>query len=131
MSYFIDYWSKELTRKQKANLVVMPLNDKDITTDFEFLHHDNYVENDKLSGEKHQIAFYHKNCLWQIEYTFDGELFTLRCVYEPNEETFNKSYESIKEILFECTTEDELSPIVHILTTKDKHFLNVKYYSIY
>ena len=130
MAKFNAYWSKELTEEQKANLVVMPLNDKDIVTDFDYLHYDNYVENDELRGKVHQIAFYKDNCLWQIEYTFGYNIFTLRCVYEPNEEAFNKSCESIKEILFECTTEDELSPIVHILSSEENHYLSVGYYSI-
>ena len=130
MATFNNFWSKKLTEEQKSNLEIMLLNDKDIITDFDFLHYDNYVENEETNGKHHQIAFYHKNCLWQIEYTFGGEMFSLKCVYEPNKEAFNNSFDSIKELLFECTTEDELSPIVHIVTSEENHFIMVEYYSI-
>lgn len=125
---FNEYWSKQLTSEEKDNLEPMRLNNKDILTDFDFLHYDNYVEDEDLCGDSVQIAFYDNNCLWQIKYIFNDEKFTLRCVYKPNKDAFRTSYQSIRSKICGCTNENEFTPIVHIITSEENKLIEVTHY---
>lgn len=124
-----DLWSKELSSDEKKSMNVMRLNDKDILTDFEFLHDDNFVEVE--SENVNRIAFYNNNCLWQILYAFNDSSFSLDCLYSPTSDYFDKSFKDIKERLFACTdNSDELSPIVHLMVREDKRVIIVTHYSL-
>lgn len=124
MGNFEEFWSKELTAEQKSKLIAMHLDDKDILTDFDWLHYDEYVENSGTSGKSHQLAFYNNGCLWQLSYSFGGIDFTLECVYEPSEEKSKKSFEDIKDLLLADT-----SLIVHIQFKENNHNIRVAYYT--
>lgn len=123
MVKFEEFWSKELTTEQKSKLRVMYLDDKDILTDFDWLHYDEYLENSGTIGKSHQLVFYNNGCLWQLSYSFGGIDFTLECVYEPSEEKFKNSFELIKDLLLADT-----SLIVHIQFKENYHFIRVAYY---
>lgn len=124
MAKFENYWSKELTEEQKQKLNSMHLDDEDITTDFDWLHYDNYVENYDTDKKTHQLAFYNNDCLWQLTYFFGGAYFRLECVFEPSEEKFKKSFEDIKDLLL-----GDSNQIVHIWTKENNHILKVAYYT--
>lgn len=124
MGNFENSWSKELTIEQKSKLIAMHLDDKDILTDFDWLHYDEYVENSGTSGKSHQLAFYNNDCLWQLTYSFGGVYFRLECVFEPSEEEFKKSFEDIKDLLLGDTNQ-----IVHIWAKENNHILKVAYYA--
>lgn len=106
----------------------MALNDRDMVTDFDFLHYDNYVEDEELCGDVIQIAFYGNNCLWQIRFICGGEKFTLRCVYEPNKSAFRVSYQSIRNKIFGSTNENDFSPIVRLITSEENRLIEVTHY---
>lgn len=128
-SKFTNFWSKNLTEEEKIKLIALLLDDKDILTDFDYLHNEEYIENEECDGKKHQIAFYNKNCLWQLNYSFGGTYFTLECIHEQNKASFERSFNDIKERLFVCT-DGEDTPIVHIVAKNDNHYLIVGYYSL-
>lgn len=95
-----ELWSKELTDGEKKRLCSSVFNDKDLSSDFEWLHYDNYVENDDMVGNKHQLAFYNSNCLWQLDYTaYESGTMALRCLYFPSNQAYEKSFNDISELL--------------------------------
>lgn len=125
----IDFWSRELTEEEKKNLDLMVFDDKDLCTDFDWLHFDNYVENNNKQGKEHQIAFYNNNCLWQLNYTYGCGGMSLQCVYSPNEQVYNESYEAMKDLLCECSV-DEDYPVVHTIYKKKERLFLVEHFAI-
>lgn len=95
-----EFWSKDLTKDERNSLETLVFNERDLCTDFEWLHYDMYVENESLSGHKHQLAFYNNNCLWQLEYTaFESGNMKLQCVYAPSEDAYSDSFDEICDLL--------------------------------
>lgn len=124
-----ELWSKELTNEEKKSLCSSVFNDKDLSTDFEWLHYDNYVENDDMVGNKHQLSFYNNNCLWQLDYTaYESGTMTLRCVYSPSDQAYEKSFNDICELLCGDSFSDWL--IQHTTYNCDERNFIVEYFYI-
>lgn len=103
-----EFWSNELTKDERKNLEMLVFNEKDLCTDFEWLHYDMYVENDAMSGNKHQLAFYNNSCIWQLDYTaFESGNMKLQCVYAPSEDAYSDSFDEMCDILCSDPSMDE------------------------
>lgn len=113
-----EFWSKELTSEEMGKLCPSVFNEKDLTTDFEWVHYDNYVENNELVGNYHQLAFYNNHCLWQLTYIANesGEM-TLQCLYSPNDEAFGYSFDEICDLLCDESVSED-SNLIECVTYK-------------
>lgn len=124
------YCSKKLSDNEKEKLVFLHLDNKELITDFSYLHDDCYTENEPWNSDEHQIAFFNNNCLWRLRYSFGDSFFLLNCVYEPSEIAFENSFANIKERLFACTEDEHDTPIVSIATKKDRRWLLVYHFAL-
>lgn len=126
-----EFWSKELTSDEKAKLSPCSFDDKDLSTDFEWLHFDNYVEDSEQTGILHTLAFYNNNCLWQLSYSYNvsGKM-TLRCVYSPNDELFEKSFNEIAKLICDERVSENSEIFEHAIYNCKERIFFVTYYYI-
>lgn len=122
-----SFWSKNITEEEKTNLFLLTFDDN-IVKNLSFLHHNKYTENSNRN-HKRQITFYYNDCIWQIEYILGWAMLTLQCVFEPNEDIFNYSFERLIDNLL-CEANYKNKPIVRIQTKNNNHFVIVTHYSM-
>lgn len=126
-----EFWSKELTAEEIDKLCQSLFNEKDLTTDFEWLHYDNYVENNELAGNYHQLAFYNNHCLWQLTYVANesGEM-TLQCLYFPNDEAFSCSFNELTDLLCDKSVSEDNNLIEYVTYESNERKFIVDHYYI-
>lgn len=126
-----EFWSKELTEDEKTKLRQCSFDDKDLSTDFEWLHFDNYVEDNELTGVSHRVAFYNNNCLWLLCYSYSvsGKM-TLQCVYSPSDEAFEKSFNEISKLLCDEEVSENSTIFEHAIYNCKERIFFVAYYYI-
>ena len=95
-----EFWNKEISNEDKIKIESLFLDDKDINTDFFFIHNDDFIEN--INGSKHEIVFFEENCVWQIVYVEGSQHFRLECISYNNLNDCKKAFENLKDKLFQC-----------------------------
>ena len=126
----MNIWNVDIAEEQKDRLVPAILDDKDILTDFDYLHSEEFIEQVNPNNDnEYQIAFYNNGCLWVITYIYGCETFRLKCLYKTDKELFKTSLNDIIERV--VTDFDENNQLViHFYELEDKDTFEVEYYHI-
>ena len=126
-----EFWSKELTSEEMAKLSPCSFDDKDLSTDFEWLHFDNYVEDNEQTGILHRIAFYNNNCLWQLCYSYNvSGMMSVQCVYSPSDEMFEKSFNEISKLICDESVSENSDIFEHAIYNSKERIFFVGYHYI-
>ena len=126
----MDIWNIDINEIGKDRLDAALLDDKDILTDFDYLHSGNFIEQKNPHKDmEYQVAFYNFSCLWMLTYIYGGESFSLKCLLKADEERFKASLKDITERIVTDFDEDN-QLVVHFYELDDKETFVVEYYHI-
>ena len=85
---------------EQAKYAVFPIDNKHIMEDFSDVIHDGDYLELRLKGFVKQ-AFYHKGLLWELQYTYGGNFFSVTSMYCPSKESFDEIKEKIMTLNYD------------------------------
>lgn len=121
-------WNVQLTEEEKAELIPAEFDDKDLLTDFDYLHGGDYIERQSPNDSRlYYILFFDEHCCaWQLLYSHNGNSFGLNCISR-NTSNFGEVW---RDMLERVNTEyDEDNPLVQeTIIDKEHQSVSVFYY---